>query len=563
MSSYDFMYAVPREEYERLKTSTRASSTEPAHVGPVEHIGGDVHGSQVNNIEVTNGGTVLIGEDGLHLPPPSSRSQQNEKQSGEVRRGDIFDSENSTSKERTTKKGKSEKKGENPELTHHKVSGKKDAVHEIQWSRKLRPISARERGGDPRSESIAEGERKPTKHSDLLRNQQERMGKHVAERMNQLRGISKETPMDISDDENDPPALGDGDVDMIDPPSSKKRARESSKLSSAPANKKSVRSAAKRAHRTESEEAAKRGREGARPLSPSRISPKNSPSTSPSKKVVARKTDVYGKRERDEEEEGDENSYSLWKKPTLFGSRGPSVLQRNRQPKRDREEEEDGEITFKKSGMTARARRALSHPPSAQTAGRRRAREEDESEIKFKRERSYAQTAGRRRAREGDESEIEFKRARSYAQTAGRKRARGKLESEIPSKKRAPPANFGKKRMREEEDLTRDELEWESEIPFKKRGTSHSRRRPPSPPTPRDVKKRLREEESRDDSQWESEIPSKKRAPPANFGKKRMREEENLTRDDLEWESEIPFKRRGITYDNSNMEVDSNEYPLW
>ena len=59
MGAYDYMYLVPRDQYE----SGRCRS------GAVDGVAGNVSESSVNNIEVSNGGTVMIGKDGSSKPP--------------------------------------------------------------------------------------------------------------------------------------------------------------------------------------------------------------------------------------------------------------------------------------------------------------------------------------------------------------------------------------------------------------------------------------------------------------------------------------------------------------
>ena len=71
MGLYDFMYLVPREQFQSMK---RASET----TGGIDGIGGNVQDSHVNKIEVTDGGTIVIGgesEIGEGLPKVSSTEE--------------------------------------------------------------------------------------------------------------------------------------------------------------------------------------------------------------------------------------------------------------------------------------------------------------------------------------------------------------------------------------------------------------------------------------------------------------------------------------------------------
>jgi hypothetical protein len=68
MGLYDCMYLVPKEQYQNLAARGQAA------VSSIDGVGGDVQDSQVNNIEVANGGTVLI-----RGTPPSSIENEDKR----------------------------------------------------------------------------------------------------------------------------------------------------------------------------------------------------------------------------------------------------------------------------------------------------------------------------------------------------------------------------------------------------------------------------------------------------------------------------------------------------
>lgn len=55
MGLFDHMFLVSKEEYHTLKSRSAIASS-------IEGVGGDAHESQINNIEVTGGGTLVIGD---------------------------------------------------------------------------------------------------------------------------------------------------------------------------------------------------------------------------------------------------------------------------------------------------------------------------------------------------------------------------------------------------------------------------------------------------------------------------------------------------------------------
>ena len=74
MGLYDCMYLVPKEQYD---TRTR---------GTVDGVGGDVRESQINNFEVSHGGTVVIREDGGKQLRPVADIEKQEEEEEEKKR---------------------------------------------------------------------------------------------------------------------------------------------------------------------------------------------------------------------------------------------------------------------------------------------------------------------------------------------------------------------------------------------------------------------------------------------------------------------------------------------
>ena len=74
MGVYDYMYLIPKEEYSGQTHISTPSESE-------RKLSGEVHGSQVNNIEVSRGGTLLIQTDGdlAGKIPPSVQSESGEE----------------------------------------------------------------------------------------------------------------------------------------------------------------------------------------------------------------------------------------------------------------------------------------------------------------------------------------------------------------------------------------------------------------------------------------------------------------------------------------------------
>ena len=57
MKPYDYMYLVPKDQYESKTSADHGGGREP-----LARVGGDLQESQFNQIDVSNGGTVIIRE---------------------------------------------------------------------------------------------------------------------------------------------------------------------------------------------------------------------------------------------------------------------------------------------------------------------------------------------------------------------------------------------------------------------------------------------------------------------------------------------------------------------
>ena len=560
------MYVVPRDEYDRLKKE------EPKTTHPVEHIAGDVHGSQVNNIEVTNGGTILIqGEEGIpqSSSSSSSHSKRKMKRDGKQDLFGVVDYNPKSGRARAAKRRGGKRDDESRiELDSYEHGAEKtDQPRGIQWSREL-DTPTHKQNRNPRSKTVSESERNTSSHANILRNQQERMKKHIADRVERLHGIKTPsspilrkdagTPMDISDDELETNSPVDDDVVMDD-----------DVVSTA---KKSMRSTSKRARTVSSSDDAKRGRTSSAkdfPTSPrevekarvgdSSVTGKKPSLVSDTKRRAHVKSIAYGKRNRDD----DETSYPLWKKHDhrlIDSSRSilypPAIAAK----KRAREGEELVSISKRRD-----VRSTPTEPVyrSASAAGKKRLlrdRNLTQSEVDgdnatpFKRR----SVRGKKRMREDevDGDDIAFSKRRDTRPTPTEPIYRSASDA---GKKRLVR---GKKRMREEEYLTRDELEGESEIPFKRRGTSTvSRlRRPPSPPITFVGKKRMHEL-TKGEVETESGIPFKKRN--TNVVSRKRKRVGGQTRLEMEEESEIPFKSRAVTFKDEAVGLPDDDYPMW
>lgn len=188
MGVYDYMYLIPKEEYSGQTHISTPSESE-------RKLSGEVHGSQVNNIEVSRGGTLLIQTDGdlAGKIPPSVQSESGEE--AVINEDEKTNEESALSKDerrvRKKKLSKDEQENDEEESLSRDVGRRRRG---FKYTPDDQPTTSRGKSGyipnrqtrtPPPEERISSARKRRLESSEQ---EVKRARAHVAERLAQLEG---------------------------------------------------------------------------------------------------------------------------------------------------------------------------------------------------------------------------------------------------------------------------------------------------------------------------------------------------------------------------------------